>query len=72
MSVNMVPVASSNVAAAGYDDESQELVVEFTSGSIYRYSGAPRSALDAMLNSPSPGSYFARHIRNAYPYVKEA
>lgn len=69
--VDMVPVASSNLASAGYDEEASELYVSFRSGSTYVYSGVGREVLNELLASPSPGSFFARHIKGRYQYRQE-
>lgn len=65
MAAQMQPVKSSNVAAAGFDEDTQELIVEFTSGASYAYSGQSEATLQDLLTSTSPGSYVSRHLRNA-------
>ena len=69
MPAEMFPVTSSNIAAAGYDEDTSELVVQFKNGASYSYSGADRSMLDNLLSSPSPGKYFAAAIKDGpYPF----
>lgn len=63
--LNMTPVSSSNIAAAGWSQETG-LVVEFVSGAVYQYPDVPQSYYSGLITAPSPGSYFARFIRNAY------
>jgi hypothetical protein len=64
------PVASTNLRAIGYDSDGQTLEVEFTNGSVYRYSGVPQDRYDALMSASSVGSYFNANIKNSYSYVK--
>jgi hypothetical protein len=68
----MRPLRSSNIAAAGYDDESRTLFVEFLSGSLYAYDGVPREVYDDLCGAPSPGRYFASRVTGVYTYRREA
>lgn len=65
--IEMVPLASSNLAAAGYDAETRTLRIEFQSGSTYDYSGVSQEVNEGLKTSPSPGGYFFRNIRDRYP-----
>jgi hypothetical protein len=62
------PVASSVIAAIGYDEERQILEVEFSSGAVCRYRGVSEEVYDAFLAARSKGGYFNRHIKDAYPW----
>lgn len=68
---NMVPLSSSNLAAAGWSAE-EGLVVEFNGGGVYRYPEAPQSVFGALTTAPSPGSYFARFVKGKYSFVRES
>lgn len=68
----MVGVASSNIAAIGYDEEARELYVHFKSGSEYAYSGVDRVTFDDFLGSGSKGKYFAAYIKDSYSYRRIA
>ena len=70
--MEMIPVASSLLKAVGFDDEKEELHVEFQKGGTYLYQGVPRPVYDAMLNAVSVGSFFLRNIKNQYEYAKVA
>jgi len=67
----MVFVDSSNVEAIGYDDNAQELHVQFLNGSRYVYHSVPREVFDAFLNAPSKGSYLNREIKGVYQFTRE-
>ena len=60
---------SSNIRRVGYDDDTQELTVEFAGGS-YVYSNVGKQAADELISDSSPGGFFARHVKNRYPTRK--
>jgi hypothetical protein len=59
----MMPVRSSNIAAVGFEDGT--LYVEFSNGGTYAVSGSSEAELQDILDSPSPGSYYHRNIKQA-------
>jgi hypothetical protein len=72
--IALIPVASSQLAAVGYDEGRRELVIQFrTSGhrqkAIYSYHGVPPQLARGLLAAESPGAFFHRHIGNGpFPY----
>ncbi|MDE0158082.1 MAG: KTSC domain-containing protein [Gammaproteobacteria bacterium] len=70
MSVEMIPVSSSNVAMVGYDETNEIVHVQFLNGSEYIYKGVPRHDFDGLSNAPSIGSYLNRNYKNVYPYER--
>jgi len=66
----MQPVSSSNIAAIGYDAESQMVYVQFLNGSTYAYKGVPEHEFDNLRTAPSVGSYLNRYYKNVYPYER--
>ena len=63
-------VASSNIAAVGYDGNTQTLEVEFLSGSIYQYFGVPQNMYDQLTAAGSKGRFLNTYIKNAYPFSR--
>jgi len=63
--MEMIPLKSSNLVAAGYDDEAREMTVEFQSGTYVVE--CPRSIFDGLVTSLSPGGYYHRNVRDIYP-----
>lgn len=49
--MDMIPVSSSNMVAAGYDSSSQELTVQFHNGA-YTHLGVPQYVYDGLMSSP--------------------
>lgn len=70
----MVPVESSNIAAAGYtpgpDGKPGNLYVDFKTGSRYVYEDVPAEEVAALLAAESPGQYHARRIKGVYGFHK--
>lgn len=64
------PVTSSNLVSVGYDAETSTLEVEFREGRVYQYAQVSEAAHDALMEAPSMGSHFHRHIRAKYPTTK--
>lgn len=59
------PVESEALASVGYDRDTLELEIEFTSGAVYRYSDVPESLHAGLMTAASHGEFFAYHIRDA-------
>jgi len=66
----MHPVSSTNIAAVGYDAESQIVYVQFLNGSTYAYKGVPEHEFENLRTAPSVGSYLNRNYKNVYPYER--
>ncbi len=61
---------SSNLASGSYDDETQELTIEFRSGDEYAYRNVPQGIVAGLRGADSPGGYFARQIRSRFGGTK--
>lgn len=68
--MNRAPVASSNIAAIGYDEASQTLEVEFTSGAVYQYYNVTQALFEQLMQASSKGQFLAYQIKNSYPYSR--
>lgn len=68
MDLNLVPVASTSIAAAGY--EAGCLFIAFRAGGVYRYDGGPEAVAYAFGQSPSKGRYYQSFIRGRYPSAR--
>lgn len=66
--MNMVPVASTSIAAVGY--ETGCLFIAFRAGGVYRYDGVPEAVASALEHSPSKGRYYQSFIRGRYSSVR--
>lgn len=80
LSIGMIDVASSQIAALGYDEPSQTLVVQFTTnprkdqveGDVYRYANVDRELYAEFAAAESKGRFFKDWIRSAadkYPFA---
>lgn len=70
MPIKMVPVESSNIAAVGYDPETQVLDIEFNNGARYSYDDVPKRVYDELLNAPSIGRYFSSNVKTQYRFYR--
>ena len=68
--MNRSHVVSSNLAAVGYNVETQTLEVEFKDRSVYQYFGVPSSVHSELVAAESVGSYFARDVKGKYRFVR--
>ena len=68
--MNRDVVASSGVAAIGYDPPTQTLEVEFLKGSVYQYYGVPEHMYQNIMQAPSKGGFLNTYIRDSYPYSR--
>lgn len=63
--MQLTPIQSTNVAAAGYDAEANAMVIQFKSGT-YRYDNVPRSVFDRFMASESKGKFVNAELRPNY------
>jgi hypothetical protein len=60
-----VPLDSSHLAAANYDASTGVLLIRFTNGAVYRYTGIDADIYAGLLAASSPGAYFHAAIKPA-------
>ena len=58
-------VASSSIAAVGYDPASGVLAIRFHDGAEYHYFAVPKRLFDGLQVAPSVGGYYHENVRNA-------
>jgi hypothetical protein len=68
--MEMQPVSSSNIAAIGFNSETNTLRVEFNNGGVYDYESSQQE-YEEILNASSVGSYFHRNIKGR-SFIKRA
>ena len=64
-------IDSSNIEAIGYDDDAQELHVQFLSGGYYIYHEVPRQIFDDLMLAPSKGSFLNREVKGVYQFTRQ-
>lgn len=62
------PSKSTFIAQLEFDDSADRLLITFTDGTSFAYRGVTKSTYRNFTLAPSPGSFFHRHIKDAYPY----
>jgi hypothetical protein len=71
--MKLKPVTSSQLAAIGYDPETQTLAIEFKSGGRYHYANFSPEDWAKLESAESVGSHFYRNIKpfpDRHPYTK--
>ncbi|AIR68245.1 MULTISPECIES: KTSC domain-containing protein [Dickeya] len=63
-------VSSTELFAVGYDSETSTLEVELLNGSLYQYKNVARMIYEELMASNAKARYYARYIRNSFPYDK--
>jgi hypothetical protein len=66
--IKMIPVSSSQLESIGYDEERNELFVEFKKGKVYRYLDVPKTVYTNFLNAESFGSFFFHSVKGQFDY----
>jgi len=61
--ITWTEVKSTNVAKVAYDENADELLIEFRSGGVYAYPSAGEAAYQDLVNNPSTGSYVNRWLK---------
>lgn len=61
---------SKHLKSADYDDDTETLLIGFTSGHNYEYENVPREVYDELMESPTPGDYFRKRIKPEYEGVQ--
>lgn len=64
--MKMIPVASSHLAAVGYDTVSRNLHIEFQGGGQITHVGVPPEEHSALMGAPSHGRHYHAHIKSTY------
>jgi len=69
MPIELKPVASSAIAAFGYDPDSRTLAVQLTSGKRYDYAAVPPETAEAFEKAESLGRAYGSLIRGKFALV---
>lgn len=77
ISITMIPVDSSQIAAIGHDAGNSVLAIQFKRGeglgSTYHYQNFDADNFTEFAAAPSVGSHFYKHIKpfaDKFPYAK--
>jgi hypothetical protein len=62
----MPDLVSSYLASADYDEETSTMTITFKNGASFAYANVPKATFEALIASPSHGSFFHRQIRSQF------
>lgn len=65
---NYIKVNSSNINAICY--EGNDLLVEYKSGTKYRYKGVPKNTYDDFMNAESKGRFMNESVKGKFEYER--
>jgi hypothetical protein len=69
--MEMVPIENSrNISGSMYDGIAQQMYLEFSDGSRYKYKYVPIDIYMGFLESESKGSFFHKEIKGKFECVK--
>ena len=63
-------VKSSNINSIGYDEDTQTLEVEFSSGDVYQYFNVPPKEYQALIRASSHGKYLNQNVKDKYRFKR--
>ena len=61
---------SSLITGSQWTPDYNELVIDFVSGSSYKYGEVPEDVYNSFCEADSQGSYFNINIKGKYPFTK--
>lgn len=64
--MKLIPVASTNIKAVGYDPQAQKMHVQFASGHVYEHGGVSVLQHAQFIASESKGKHYAETFRNKF------
>lgn len=64
--IDLQPLRSRAIVAAGYDPDTRQLEIEFPSGRTYTHENVPQEVYDALVSAPSAGAYYNAAIKGRY------
>lgn len=67
--VEMMPIESSNIEGAGYNNKTKQLWVAFKGNKVYRYDLVPRKLFEELLQAESKGKYLNENIKGNFKFV---
>lgn len=64
--MDWTPLASSNLSAMRYDEQTRLLQIRFLSGRTYDFKDVPADVADGLKQADSAGKYFNNSIKGVY------
>lgn len=64
--MDWTPLASSNLSAMRYDEQTRLLQIRFHSGRAYDFKDVPADVADGLKQADSAGKYFNSSIKGVY------
>jgi hypothetical protein len=69
--IKMEAVTSSQLAAVGYDPESETMAIRFKNGSLYHYYHVSAEQHHALVSAESIGKHFTQNVKWSFEYQRQ-
>jgi hypothetical protein len=63
-------IAVNGIAQVGYEDGSEILEIEFTSGKVFQFFNVPPKMFDQLMDSQFKEFYYQNNIHDRFPYKR--
>lgn len=68
--MNRTGVTANGIAQVGYEQGSEILEIEFTSGKVFQFYNVPEKMFDQFMNTTQKESYYEINIYERFPYKR--
>jgi KTSC domain len=68
--MNRTAVTANGIAQVGYDDGSEILEIEFSSGKVFQFFNVPQKMFNQLMTASQKEIYYEREIYDRFPYQR--
>jgi len=68
--MNRTAITANGIAQVGYEQGSEILEIEFTSGKVFQFFNVPEKMFNQFMNTPQKEFYYERNIYERFPYKR--
>lgn len=68
--MQMISVKSKSIASIGYENEGEQMQVNFRNGEILVFQGIPVQLFNNFMIARQKGKFYGIYIRGKYPSIK--
>ena len=63
-------ITANGIAQVGYEDGSEILEIEFTSGNVFQFFNVPPRMFHQLMDTPFKEFYYQNNIHDRFPYKR--
>jgi KTSC domain-containing protein len=68
--MNRTGVTANGIAQVGYEDGSEILEIEFSSGKVFQFFNVPQKMFNQLMSTSHKEIYYEREILERFPYKR--